>query len=75
MEIERIKWHDSNFRSGWDRVDGIEPLAIGDAVGFVKGENDKVVTLVMSLGDNGCTLGALTIAKTSIIERKKMRVK
>ncbi len=78
MKIVRVKWFDSNFRTGWaseNEVDGVEPLAEGDAVGFLKGENDKAVTLTMSLGSNGCTLGALTIAKTSIISIKELRLK
>ncbi len=78
MKIVRVKWFDSNFRAGWaseHEVENVEPLAEGDAVGFLKGEDDKVITLVMSLGSNKCTLGALTIAKSSIIEMKEQRAK
>ena len=75
MKIIRVKWHDSNFRSGWDVIEGVEPLAEGDAVGFLKGEDDKAITLTMCRGNNNCTLGSLTIAKSSIIEMKEMRLK
>ena len=78
MKVVKVKWSDSNFRSGWmneNEVESVEPLAEGDAVGFLKGENTKAITIVMSLSNNKCTLGALTIAKSSIIEIKEMRVK
>lgn len=77
-KIIKVKWCDSNFRSGWageHEVGDIEPLAIGEAVGFLKGENKEVITLTMSLGNNNCTLGALTIAKSAIIEMKELRLK
>ena len=78
MKIVRVKWIDSNFRSGWalsHEVNDVEPLAVGEAVGFLKGENKEAITLAMSTGDNGSTLGSLTILKSSIIYIKEMRLK
>jgi len=78
MKIIKVKWIDSNFRSGWalyHEVNEVEPLAMGEAVGFLKGENEEAITLIMSTGDNRSTLGSLTIPKPSIIYRKEMRLK
>ena len=78
MRIVKVKWIDSNFRSGWalsHEVNDVEPLAMGEAVGFLKGDNGEAVTLTMSTGDNGSTLGSLTILKSSIIYMKEMRCK
>jgi len=78
VRIVRVKWIDSNFRSGWalsHEVNGVEPLAVGEAVGFLKGDNEKAITLTMSIGDNGSTLGSLTIPKSSIVYMKEMRLK
>ena len=78
MRVVKVKWIDSNFRSGWalsHEVNDVEPLAVGEAVGFLKGDNEKAITLTMSIGDNGSTLGSLTILKSSIVYMKEMRLK
>ena len=78
MKIVRVRWIDSNFRSGWalsHEVNDVEPLAMGGAVGFLKGDNGEAITLAMSIGDNGSTLGSLTIPKSSIVYMKEMRLK
>ena len=78
MKIVRVEWVDSSFRSGWafdDEVNQVEPLSQGDAVGFLKGENEDAITLVMSSGSNKSTLGGLTIAKSAIKSIKEMRIK
>jgi len=78
MKIVRVTWTDSNFRHGWaarNEVDDVEPLAVGEAVGFLKGENEEAITLTMSIGNNDSTLGGLTIAKSAIKSMKELRVK
>jgi len=78
MRIVKVKWIDSNFRSGWalpHEVKDVEPLAVGEVVGFLKGDNEEAITLAMSTGDNGSTLGSLTIPKSSIVYMKEMRLK
>ena len=78
MKIVKVIWSDSNFRHGWaarHEVDDVEPLAIAEAVGFLKGENEDAITITMSLGGNGSTLGSLTIAKSAIQSIKELRTK
>ncbi len=78
MKIVKVVWVDSNFRHGWagkDEVADVEPLAIGEAVGFLKGENEEAITLIMSRGNNNSTLGSLTIPKSAIKSMNEMRIK
>ena len=78
MKIVKVRWIDSNFRTGWAgkyEVEDIEPLAIGEAVGFLKGENDMAITLIMSIGSTGSTLASLTILKSAIEYIKELRLK
>jgi len=69
---------DSNLRHGWVgkyETSDVEPMAISEAVGFLKGEDDKAITLTMSISEFESTLEGLTIPKVSILEVKEMRVK
>lgn len=74
MKRLEVKFYDSNFMHGWEG-DTKDDLAIVTAIGYVKSENEKQLTLVMAYSDFGLKFAKLTIPKPAIISMKEARLK
>jgi len=74
MKRIEVEFYDSNFRNGWEGQDK-DDLAIATAIGYLKSEDDKQLTLVMAYSDFGLNFAKLTIPKAAIIDRKEVRLK
>ncbi len=79
MRFVEIWWNDHNsITGGWIDVDEIrkssEPLLV-KSLGAIAYEDDKVVSLVSTLAQNGKALHAITILKSDIIKRRRLYTK
>uniref|UniRef100_A0A6H2A6I5 Uncharacterized protein n=1 Tax=viral metagenome TaxID=1070528 RepID=A0A6H2A6I5_9ZZZZ len=74
MKRLEVEFYDSNFRHGWEGEDR-DDLAIATAIGYVKSEDDKQLTLVMAYSNFGLNFAKLTIPKGSIRSIKELRLK
>jgi len=73
MKRIEVKFYDSNFMHGWEG-DTDDNLAVATAIGYLKSEDEKQLTLIMAYSDFGLNFAKLTIPKGSIKSIKKVRV-
>jgi len=74
MKRLEVRFYDSNFRQGWEGEDK-DDLAIATAIGYLKSEDEKQITLVMAYSDFGLNFAKLTIPKSAVISNKEARLK
>ena len=75
-KIALIRWNDSNVIHGWRPDDcGSDDIAHCVTVGFVKYEDDKIITVAFGDSDCGSVMETITIPRGCITEIKKLRVR
>lgn len=76
MRMELIEWVDSSFTSGWKRKEDIEDKVFKSvSCGATIRENDEIVILALSMGEDDQVCDTMKIPKCSITRRRRLEVR
>jgi hypothetical protein len=72
--VEMVIWDDHYSKDAWSEIVEHDNKAMRvTSIGFLIKEDDKAITLALNLGANDTVSCAMTILKTAIHERRKVR--